>query len=409
MDKRAIVLEVGARHATVLVDGGDIRKIPLTRGSLTVGQQVSVPGETTTRLPLVASAAALAAVVIGGGVLLQARALPTAVGVVSVDINPSLDLAVAQSGEVVGVTGLDPAGRRLATQHAFVGESVTSAVRTIATLARDDGYLNAHNPIVLLAGGIETTKAGDGTALRNLLKQADAALMTAAAIPSEHVVVLPLASEAQVTAAAADKLSLGRYMVAKMTGLPIKAAGQESIPRLLGKWPGTSSFPGHVGGPSGTAHGKSHKGNGNASGTVPPVTKTSPGTTPVGPPSPGGATNAVGNATGSLTNSTGNSVGGSGRVGSPSPVNGRASQSGNLQGVGPGVLVVDGVTYALAPYAMIKANGTKAPITLPLILQALGDEVTLRFNQSGQVVEVRVLKTKGAQNQAKANSASSGG
>lgn len=393
MDKRAVVLEVGARHATVLVDGGAVRKVPLTRGAVSVGQQIFVPGEPTSNLPMAAAAAALGVALVGGGLLMHARALPTAVGVVSVDINPSIDLAFSQSGNVVSVTGLDPAGVRLAGQQNMVGESVPAAVRNITLRARQDGYLTAKNPIVMLAGGVDLPTAASSQAVQNVLRQADQAALKALSIASERVVVLPLASQAEVKAAATAKVSLGRYLVAKIAGISITQAGKESIPRLLGKWPGPSQTHKPVT-PVGTKKSKSQS---KSHGAPPPVTKTSPG-----PPSPGGTTNTtnvLGNATGTLTNTVGNTPGGTGSGLStepPATVPGFPGhqQKGNLDGLGPGVIVVDGIAYALAPYARVKAGGHKEALSLPLILQAISHPVTLKFNAEGQVVLITVKNLK---------------
>lgn len=397
MDKRAVVLEVGPRYATVLVDGGAIRKVPLTRGALSVGQQVFVPGEQMSNLPMAAAAAALGLALVGGGLLLHARAVPTAVGVVSVDINPSIELGFSQSGEVVSVTGLDAAGARLAAQQNMVGESVQSAVRHITVLARRDGYLSSKNPIVMLAAGVSLPTVANSVAVKNVLQQADQAALQAIAFSAERVVVLPVASQSEVKDAATDKVSLGRYLVAKIAGMSVKQAARESIPRLLGKWPGKGAIPNKPLAPPGTNKSKGKAGKSQGKGTAPPVTKTSPG-----PPSPGGTTNTsnvLGNATGSLTNPAGNSAGGSGNGLSTNP-SGTAPgvpghhKKGILDGVGPGVIVVDGIAYALAPYARVKVGNTKHALSLPLILEAIGEPVTLKFNAERQVATVTVKKLK---------------
>ncbi len=158
MRDRALVLEVRGRRATVLLPGGAFKTIKVGASGLAVGQEVWVANPVIRRLwqggAAVASAVAL---VLVGLADVLAPAAPIAVAVVSVDINPSINLMVGSHQQVIAAVGLDNAGRHILTQYRPGNLPVGVAVQGITKWAARDGYVNRHNSTLVLGGAFSAT------------------------------------------------------------------------------------------------------------------------------------------------------------------------------------------------------------------------------------------------------------
>lgn len=312
MERRAVVLEVGSDTATVLVEGGEVRRLPIGRNSLVVGQEIWIPAETRWRWQPWAAAAALLLLVVGGGLWHEGRSIASAVGVISVDINPSIDIGFGGDGQVVSVAPMDRDAKiLLAEMPALQGMAVPQAVLDIVGAARQHGYLKT-SPIVMLAAGASDPRAA--SAAQSVLKDARQALLRLKTLPAQ-VVMLPLATSASINAAARDHLSLGRYEIWRHTQMPEDAVRADSIQTLLKHWPlpATHQDHGH--------HAKKRRGSRSGSGS--PAGEPPHGTTPVPPGAvPSGTTPSEGKRSGILPpvsphNSGNGSGSGTERHGSP--------------------------------------------------------------------------------------------
>ncbi len=151
--ERALVLEITEKHATVMLPEGTFRRIRRGGRHLVVGQEIWFA---RTKYGTWGSASLALAVSFAIAVLLafQGIAPPSvqAIGVVSVDINPSINLLVTSHQAVAKAIGLDPAGRHILSQYQPVGASVANAVVTITRIAVRDGYSGSRTPVVLIGG-----------------------------------------------------------------------------------------------------------------------------------------------------------------------------------------------------------------------------------------------------------------
>lgn len=145
---RALVIGVERRHATLLLPGGQFRRVRMSTGDLAVGQECSVPA----RPPSAAGWISGAAVLLLCANLLGMGAGPRASAVVSLDINPSISLVVGgKQPAVIQASGKDPAGRTLLDQLPVDGMPVAQAVTDLTAQAKTDGYLSLRHPFIVLA------------------------------------------------------------------------------------------------------------------------------------------------------------------------------------------------------------------------------------------------------------------
>lgn len=153
MKDRAVVLEIRGRRATVLLPGGAFKTIKANPSTLAVGQEVWLPSPRVRRWwqagAVMASSLAL---VLVGLADVMAPAAPLAVAVVSVDINPSINLIVGAHQKVIAAVGLDRAGRQILTQYHPVRSSVGLAVEEVTKWAVKDGYVRKGTPTLLIGG-----------------------------------------------------------------------------------------------------------------------------------------------------------------------------------------------------------------------------------------------------------------
>lgn len=151
--ERALVLEITKKYATVMLPGGTFRLVRRRGRHLVVGQEIWFA---RVKFGTWGAASLALAVSFAMAILLAlqgiAPASAQAVGVVSVDINPSINLLVTSRRTVAKAIGLDAAGRRILSQYQPVGTSVTNAVVTITGIAVSDGYSGPRTPIVLIGG-----------------------------------------------------------------------------------------------------------------------------------------------------------------------------------------------------------------------------------------------------------------
>lgn len=155
MSKRALVIAINGHRATVMLSGGEFRTMPTRGQSLVVGQECWLPERKRIGQGLLLAASGLVVVfslVFGVPELGGRSMVPHMAGVVSLDINPSINLIIGTHQEVIGATGLDSAGRRLLQERSVVGTGVGRAVQLLTMAAARDGYLSSHRNIVI--GGL---------------------------------------------------------------------------------------------------------------------------------------------------------------------------------------------------------------------------------------------------------------
>lgn len=360
MSRRAVVLEVGPGQAIVLLEGGVVRRLALRGKALTAGQEIWVPDSAAAlwtsgrgRAAAVLAAAAL----VGGGYLALHPEVPPIAAWVSVDINPSISLGLSATGRVVAVEGLDPSGIRVAEALPHLsGEELDAAVVALVNEARQDGYLGSgpdQSSFIVVAGA--PTASAEGAFAARQIEAAAQAMAGLAHANRATLVTLPEGAPADVRAAASYHLSLGRYLLGKVTRIPWPRMKHESLADILDHWPFHTRHWGRVRSPSS------------------PTTSTP--STPSTPPSQGS----------SPPSST--SV-----AGPPASVAATTTVTGVLAGVGPDTVVVDGTVYPVARSAVLSVSGYTVSLSLPMVFLLENQTVTLSL-QAGAVVQITASRS----------------
>ncbi len=211
MSMKGIVIEASRGRATVMLPGGLFRSVPTHGLDVQVGQEIWIP-DARKRWYRWLAIPAVAAVVAGFWLQAAAPFQPAEAAVLSVDINPSINLDVSSKGVVLRAKGLDRGGRRLLTQTHVLGLAVQQAVDTLIQRAARDGYLHNQGSTVLIGAVFlhhpEPWFSGLSTAASGVL---EADRVTASVVAVSGV------SASLMHAMQKPEVSVGRYLVWQRT------------------------------------------------------------------------------------------------------------------------------------------------------------------------------------------------
>ena len=271
-------MAVDGRHATVLVPGGALIRLRLPVAGARPGDEILIPdwaargragpGFRGQRVALALTAAAVVLAVVVASVALLVRPLP-AVALVSVDINPSLGLAVDRLMRVVSAEALDDGGAELLAELELGGRRPQLDDFLIKLAAGAAGHLAGADDVWLVLGAspADPERALTTQFREDLERAREVAIQGLVApgggpAPEVHSALLSVPPEVAADASAAG-VSLGRYsmvLAARDAGVPdvdlagadggeliarIKAAGQSpaevlaraaSAEELRGMW-----------------------------------------------------------------------------------------------------------------------------------------------------------------------------
>ncbi|NMP22353.1 anti-sigma factor domain-containing protein [Sulfobacillus sp. DSM 109850] len=204
-------METERGRATVMLPGGAFKRIA-TRGlELHVGQEVWLP-QSPRRWYRWLAVPALAAVATAFWIQALPSPQPVEAAVLSVDINPSVNLDVSAKGVVLGAQGLDRSGRRLLEQRRVKGLTVQNAVSTLIKMAAQDGYLKNSSNTVLIGAVFkshpEAWFSGLSSDASGVLKEDNL---------SASVVAVSGVSAPLLQAMQKPQVSVGRYLVWQRT------------------------------------------------------------------------------------------------------------------------------------------------------------------------------------------------
>ena len=194
---RGIVLEVHRRFCVVLTPDGSYRKVPGGRHRR-VGEEIEF-GDASTgplRRPVWMPAVAAAAVI-----LLQALAVPRAwpfggpkvAAYVAMDINPSIEFAIAADRDVLKLRALNADGAAVIAGVAYKGKPIEEVTSRIIEKVNDARYLELNDgdifiTSILIDGGISAGFEDEvAAAVDKAVTQTDKASGTAAPVQITHL------------------------------------------------------------------------------------------------------------------------------------------------------------------------------------------------------------------------------
>lgn len=195
---KGIVVEVASHnHVIVMTPQGEFVRMPFTK-PVSVGQEVHYRKRMRPNYwkwsvaAMLLLALASSAAMVNDKLQIPGGSVPTYF--VTIDINPSIELAINKEQRVIGVEGLNQDGLALVSKVKLIGRSFKEAVEIIGQQAEHDGYLRSGvNQIVV-------TIAEEGNVQYELieLKEISTPRSTAYQPELEQVINDTLATEYQV-------------------------------------------------------------------------------------------------------------------------------------------------------------------------------------------------------------------
>jgi len=168
----AYILEINGRHAAALTEDG--RFVRVKNKNYFVGQSVQLNERKTEKKQRV-HYSALASMAAGFALLLFGgfAGYNAPVGVVSLDVNPSIEYTINCFDRVLAIEGVNEDGSRIISEmnsENLINQPVDEAVEATILQLRESGYLaeQSENDVVLSASALTLTHAN---ALANRLEQ----------------------------------------------------------------------------------------------------------------------------------------------------------------------------------------------------------------------------------------------
>jgi len=205
-----MVVKIKSRTCIVLTADGEYREVSLPGGAVPrLGQEIKLEGRK--RLPYLKQLMAVASVLIilmAG--LLYIGNIPSAAAYLTIDINPSIELAVSSKGKVISASALDNEGGRILAEVKLKGRDLSEAVELIVAQAVTDNYIEESGDNVILA----TLTVASGTEpLVDLNSVYNAIILPLESSGLESdVIIEPVEPELREEAAATG-ISTGRYLL----------------------------------------------------------------------------------------------------------------------------------------------------------------------------------------------------
>jgi hypothetical protein len=246
---RAVVLEMRGKQAVLLDETGLFRHVPSGGRAWQVGDEVWLDlaadgaevgrgstaaggfwarGSRTRGLAVAAACAVLLAV--GVPLAYQADVSAQTVAIVTVDVNPSVQLDLNSNAQVLRAVALDSTGSQLLRHVHVQGEGVAAAIDQLTSQAAAEGFVPKTEtvPIVIAAAPAASGSKSLPPAVSSAIQGEEQRTTAAMTKAGYHVQVAAVsAAQSDQASARALKLSLGRYLVyqaAKRAGVPVTAA-----------------------------------------------------------------------------------------------------------------------------------------------------------------------------------------
>jgi hypothetical protein len=151
VEESGMVVKIERRSCIAVTPAGEFIEVPLPKGGgIRIGQEISLAGrrKRMSYLRYFMVAASFLLIFLTGQFYIG-RA-PQAAAYLTMDINPSIELAVSDKGKVVSCSGLNSDGEKILSQVSVKGYDLEQAVGIIVTQAIADNYLTAEDSNVIL-------------------------------------------------------------------------------------------------------------------------------------------------------------------------------------------------------------------------------------------------------------------
>jgi len=208
MTEKAVILEVNERTCTVVTADGEFRQLKL-RGNYRSGQEITLPQtvKNTYRYTLVAACLLLFLAAAG---LWGKWMNPAVAAYVSLDINPSVEIALDKQNIVRGLNPLNDDGKELVMGLQIKGKNLDVVLQSLIVAAISKNYINTGGENVILSAVTPLSGSTD-TGLDELIRESLEAYLEKGNVKAE-VVVGNIPPDTREEARKAG-MSAGRYMI----------------------------------------------------------------------------------------------------------------------------------------------------------------------------------------------------
>lgn len=149
--QRGLIVKIKGSHCIVVTADGIYKEIPLPTTPVRVGSEIYFNERTWRHLIRPVALAASIIVLLFSLALLRSVVTPQPAAFVSLDINPSIELAVNQNLQVIATESYNPDGAKLLENVRLKGINLNQAVRTLVNEATRKHYLSPDREGMIVA------------------------------------------------------------------------------------------------------------------------------------------------------------------------------------------------------------------------------------------------------------------
>lgn len=203
--KAGIIFKIDGRKAIVLKSDGSFVSVN-TKVGWKVGETISVSDSPTKRVtPFFAMAACLAVIFLGSLGWNQLYTSPTAI--ISLDVNPSIELIVNRFNRIVSSTALNDESKEILGYINIKNAYYQEALANILSAGADNGYLTDEANVVL------TVFASDPTLQSSLLTQLQGVVDSNISLYSDQITTeYHAVDESIINGAHGHGITAGKYL-----------------------------------------------------------------------------------------------------------------------------------------------------------------------------------------------------
>ena len=213
--ERGMVVKIEGRSCIAVTPDGEFRQTTLPKGSdIRIGQEISLADRRRTLPYIRYFIAAASFLLIFMFYFIRTPHTTLAVAYLTMDINPSIELAISGEGKVVSGSGLNSDGKKILSEIAVEGIDLEQAVGLIVTQAITDNYLTAEDSNVILTT-LTVDKDSEPLVDLEIVYNAIKTSMDSGGVASE-VIIETVAPEMRREAEKSG-ISTGRFLLQKKT------------------------------------------------------------------------------------------------------------------------------------------------------------------------------------------------
>lgn len=171
MRNSGVVVEIGPKNQVIILTAqGEFVKVPFKK-HVQVGQEIRyAPKRERLNVWQLGLAATLFLALVGTWPLISGNLVPSSVApafIITLDINPSLELQISDAQKVLSVEGLNRAGQDLASQLTVLGDALRPALAKITNQAKTMGYIKQGQKEVVVTIASQNSQSAKLTESKN--------------------------------------------------------------------------------------------------------------------------------------------------------------------------------------------------------------------------------------------------